>query len=619
METRSSSSPSLGLLHAGGLSSPDERKSGFGTTSADIIENSNIVETHASHGRSTKNLFASSWKWLATDSWAMEYMGLTVAILALGSIGAILGIYDGRPLSDWPYSINMNTILSVLATALKGSMLLPVCACLSQLKWSWYYRSTRKLDFFEVFDAASRGPLGAALLLFRLKFWHLASIGSVITLLALASDAFIQQSLRFPETPVDSIASIPVAQNFTKRGRSTIDAASEVEQSFVPALYNGILARDLSQSTSAVSASCSTGNCTFPPYASIATCSACTEVTNLLNFTELEPSKPGEGWLGGMQVHSLPNGLQTWDVHSSFTGLNISATGDLNTDKLLSYQPRLLNVSAIWGDYHAQASSPQASAPQARAHQAFDCVFYLCVKTFSGSVTQNNFEETVKDSYHDPGLGAIHYTGGAMSFNMTISQGQLPSGTNLTFGVGDAANELALYMTLQLIGAGGIDVTGGSRWDNDVVRGIFSQGSSNFGTTMDNLATAMTNAMRTISGDTVIGTASKNVAHIHVRWPWLLLPLVMIILASVFLALTVWQSSRWDVPAWRSSALAVMEHGVHRSEETLSNCAVRTEVEKNSELEAWAQEVEVRLRRKGRWGMNISLVDELRSSRTGTS
>jgi Protein of unknown function (DUF3176) len=609
METRSSSSPSLGLLHAGGLSSPDERKSGFGTTSADIIENSNIVETHPSHGRCTKNLFASSWKWLATDSWAMEYMGLTIAILALGSIGAILGIYDGRPLSDWPYSINMNTILSVLATALKGSMLLPVCACLSQLKWSWYYRSTRKLDFFEVFDAASRGPLGAALLLFRLKFWHLASIGSVVTLLALASDAFIQQSLRFPETPVDSIASIPVAQNFTKNGRSTIDGAREVEQSFVPALYNGILARDLSQSTSAVSASCSTGNCTFPPYASIATCSACTEVTNLLNFTELEPTKPGEFYLGGTQVHSLPNGLQTWDVHSSFTGLNISATGDLNTDELLSYQPRLLKVSAIWGDYLVQQN----------AHQAFDCVFYLCVKTFSGSVTQNNFKETVKDSYHDPGLEAIDYTGGDISFNMTISQGQLPSGTNLTFGVGSAANELASYMTQQLIGAGGIDVTGLSKWDNDVVRGIFSQGSSNFGTTMENLATAMTNAMRTISGDTVIGTASKNVTYIHVRWPWLLLPLVMIMLASVFLALTVWQSSRWDVPAWRSSALAVMEHGVHCSEERLSNRAVRTEVEKNSELEVWAQEVEVRLRRKGRYGMNISLVDELRGSRTGRS
>ena len=80
----------------------------------------------------------------------MEYTGLTIAILALGSMGAILGIYDGRPLSDWQYGINMNTVLSVLATALKGSMLLPVCACLSQLKWSWYHQSTKALDNFEV-------------------------------------------------------------------------------------------------------------------------------------------------------------------------------------------------------------------------------------------------------------------------------------------------------------------------------------------------------------------------------------------------------------------------------------------------------------------------------------
>ena len=76
-------------------------------------------------------------------------------------------------------------------------------------------------------------------------------------------------------------------------------------------------------------------------------CSACTEVTALLNSSELEPNQPGKGFVGGRQVHSLPNGLQSWDVHSSFTGLNISARGDLNTDDLLSYRPRLLNISAI--------------------------------------------------------------------------------------------------------------------------------------------------------------------------------------------------------------------------------------------------------------------------------
>ena len=600
MESRSTSSPSSGLLHADGLSSHKEPKSRFEVPFRGIEENPDTAEPRQGHKRHIKNSITKGWTWLATDSWAMEYTGLAIAILSLGSIGAILGIYNGRPLSDWPYGINMSTILSVLATVLKGSMLLPVCACLSQLKWLWYHRSTQKLDDFEVFDAASRGPLGAVLLLCRLKFWHLASIGSTVTLLALASDAFIQQSLRFPEAPVNSTATIPIAQNYSKESKSPIDGDIEVEQSFVPALYNGILARDLSQSSSAVSASCSTGNCTFPPYASIAMCSACTEVTALLNSSELDPDKPGEASLGGIQLHSLPNGLQSWDVHSSFTGLNISALGALNTDDLLSYQPRLFNVSAIWGDYHAQT----------RAYQAFDCVFYFCVQTFSGSVAQNKFIELVKDVYHDPSLKEIDIYGKEPYPNMTIPQGQLPSGTKLTFGLEDAVVRLYYYMVGQLRGSGGIGVTGASRWENDIARGIFSQGSSNFATTMDNLARAMTNVMRTISGDTAIGTASQNVTYIHVRWPWLLLPLVMIILASGFLAVTVWQSHRWDIPCWRSSTLAVMEHGVHRSKESLGNRVVSSKLEKISELEVWAEEVKVRLRRSGPYGMDIGLVDE---------
>ena len=129
--------------------------------------------------------------------------------------------------------------------------------------------------------------------------------------------------------------------------------------------------------------------------------------------------------------------------------------------------------------------------------------------------------------------------------------------------------------------------------------------------------TAVSNAMRTISGDVAVGTASKTISHIHVRWPWLLLPLFMIVLASVLLVLTVWQSRRWNIPSWRSSALAVMEHGVHRSQERLNNRAIMAEVENLSDLGAWAQEVKVGLKKTGRYGLDIGLVDAVHGTRSG--
>jgi hypothetical protein len=278
----------------------------------------------------------------------------------------------------------------------------------------------------------------------------------------------------------------------------------------------------------------------------------------------------------------------------------------LNTAGLLSYQPRLLNVSAIWGNY-------TVTGP----HQAFDCVFYFCVKTYSGSVVQTKFTESVKNIFYDPSLKALDDSREDMGRNITIPQGQLPLRTDLTFGVGDAAGDLYTYMERQFVGAGNFWGEGRSRWDNDIVRGIFSQGSANFPSTMDNVATAMTNAMRTISGDTANGVAMKNIAFIHVRWLWLLLPLVMIILASIFLALTVWQSYRWGIPRWRSSAIAVMDHGISRSKERPGISVIASEAEKISELNHWADEMKVRLQRTGRYDTDIGLVDVPEDPRIG--
>lgn len=84
----------------------------------------------------------------------------------------------------------------------------------------------------------------------------------------------------------------------------------------------------------------------------------------------------------------------------------------------------------------------------------------------------------------------------------------------------------------------------------------------------------------------------------------------MFILASVLLALTIRQSHRRDIPRWRSSALAVMEHGMCRSQERLNNRVVTSELDKISELEVWAWEVKVGLTRTGRFSMDIGLIHQ---------
>lgn len=67
------------------------------------------------------------------------------------------------------------------------------CSGLSQLKWLWFHRQHVMTDM-ELFDLASRGPLGALQLMIRLRRPNLAFLGSLIVLVGLAIGPFTQQS-----------------------------------------------------------------------------------------------------------------------------------------------------------------------------------------------------------------------------------------------------------------------------------------------------------------------------------------------------------------------------------------------------------------------------------------
>jgi hypothetical protein len=115
-------------------------------------------------------------------------------------------------------------------------------------------------------DAASRGPLGSAILLFTLRARPLASLGAAITILALAFDPFIQQIVQYPSIPsVD-----PVRKSSLVRSSSfAIDATSIDWQNAIGAgIWSG--AERFAQQPS-----CPSGNCTWEEYPSTGWCSKC--------------------------------------------------------------------------------------------------------------------------------------------------------------------------------------------------------------------------------------------------------------------------------------------------------------------------------------------------------
>ena len=150
---------------------------------------------------------------LLLDTWLAECVCLVLGLSGLIAIFSLLVVFHSQPLRRWHSELSINTILSGLATAMKACTMLATAAAIGQLKWTWFNRKERPLQDLNIYDGASRGVIGAINLLHHLRFWHLASVGCFITILLLASDAFVQASVNIAVRPIQSFgtASVPIA------------------------------------------------------------------------------------------------------------------------------------------------------------------------------------------------------------------------------------------------------------------------------------------------------------------------------------------------------------------------------------------------------------------------
>jgi len=55
------------------------------------------------------------------------------------------------------------------------------------------------------------------------------------------------------------------------------------------------------------------------------------------------------------------------------------------------------------------------------------------------------------------------------------------------------------------------------------------------------------------------GTSYATEVYFQVSWPWLVVPILSIPITLILLSLTILRSSRHQIPAWKSSQLAVLQ------------------------------------------------------------
>jgi hypothetical protein len=134
------------------------------------------------------------------DTWSYEAMAMAFSLGCFVAVFLILITYNNNTVPHYFPGITLNAIISTLGTASKSALLYVIAKCVGQLNWIWFYKSKKKkpLSAIQVFDSASRGPLGSLFLILQHRGQTLVSLGATITVLTLIFDPSMQQVLTYP-------------------------------------------------------------------------------------------------------------------------------------------------------------------------------------------------------------------------------------------------------------------------------------------------------------------------------------------------------------------------------------------------------------------------------------
>jgi hypothetical protein len=144
--------------------------------------------------------------------WIFEMLSWLISACSMIAIVLIYVRIKDQPMSSSAAFLTWTNVLGKVASA---ALIVPTTEALGQLKWNWFHNSKAMWDF-EIFDKASRGPLGALMLLYRTKGRSLAALGALLILLLLAIDTFFQQVAEISDrwTPQTTLAAAPKAYTY---------------------------------------------------------------------------------------------------------------------------------------------------------------------------------------------------------------------------------------------------------------------------------------------------------------------------------------------------------------------------------------------------------------------
>jgi hypothetical protein len=537
------------------------------------------------------------------NTWLLEEACVVLALALLGTVLALVGYFNGKPLSTWTAALSFNTILAILSTPFRGAIILPTAAVIGQLKWV-NPRGQQKLLVFRAYDQATRGPVGAVQLLATSWKRPLAAAGALIILASLVTDVFIQASMSIKLRQVASpgAAALPVLHNYTSyseqlsvQGNLTYITIGP-DTSLPGALYASVINSASPSLQRGVQPDCSTGQCAFGEYTSLALKPVIEDLTHRLKFQETVvndsltavASLPYTGEFETELVMQANNFVVPY--------VNVTAV----SIPLLNSSTRGLVMADIYGmtfnatGYGTAAYLNGTLVPiqldnVKSLFRAFHLQFRLVAETRNASVVDGQFSDRLVSSAD------------TWSFNQT---GDAYVDIPLVSGKNGTISSMAYYGLTGLFytsfNGSGAAISSNTTlsmpqatWTNQFLQAVYANGVENLNQTFTGIASGLSTSLRTQSNETVPGVVMATQSYYHARFGFLALPALLVVATAILVVIVSVRGRQLNAPIWKTDIVATIV-GANQLVDTSGLPAEKApETKSLGKLDEWARDKQI--------------------------
>ncbi|KAK1825895.1 hypothetical protein QBC39DRAFT_270071 [Podospora conica] len=636
-------------------------------------------------------------------SWALVLAALLLSIVALGCVIGLLRHFDQRPIDEWPLALSLGTIVSILGGIARASLAFAIGAGMAQGKWNWFSGRTDSLIAFDRFDHASKGPWGCLRLLPTVaRRGHWITLGAIGTILLLGYEPFLQAALNLQDRTV--VLPSPAGEalrngDMAVLGRTTkLDAGTyldtggfagsggirftgpdgvnrtvivslgfdvQPDPGMMAAVWLGLSPQATPKNLWPQFA-CSSGNCTWDAFPSLAVCSQCHDLTpQLVRFQGTLPNQTIDtsGWPDNATMPDITNTgfranfAMVNDPHpyTKYTvaqnlapGLNLSnydgptrckpgslgcpdtyLAGRIQTNPGQTIHFSDMQTLIMAFQYMAADASWPANKTlwEDTPVSAGECALYYCVNAYASKIERGELVETTVGTWTDKTPGSysslfdqddmdvytafsnhtLDYTTAFGDFERSDLQLQIPPSAASAFSLSAEAASIKFnvsqgtigttitYLT-QTMGGHVRDSTpefvafhypslGGWSSPSDLMTnlGAASKVSSGNSTSSQRIVTAFNhtaqaftkwmrdrafqdggvNPEQSINGQQLlVGNVLRATVIFSTQWLFLVWPATTLLLAVVFVALSVWDTKAKGLPPWEGSSLVTLAFGL---------------------------------------------------------